>query len=354
MAKFDDGVNNVTVFDADKLNNINRALKDNVESSGQTIDASNTQSSKAIANYVGSANFYTDSGVANAYVLSTTGSFKSPTALVDGLEIRFRTSNPNTGASTINVAGLGVVNIKLGDGTSDIPSGFITNGSDIRLRYDTSNTAFIPSGYGIPDDLLITGKVNTQPNSATISSGAIAYTGAYMVVDTEGGASSDTLDTISGGTAGDRLLLRGATVNQDIIISDNTGNIQTNNSVNFTLEPIYGDSVEFFYNGSDWVQTTRRVHSDFLNYKGQNGYTYLPNGLIFQWGTYTPSSSKVTFPIAFPTAVLQVSVAIKDCSFNAAFSPTHLSTKIWSASGFYSQTTTNGIGATYYFQAIGY
>jgi hypothetical protein len=70
-----------------------------------------------------------------------------------------------------------------------------------------------------------------------------------MVVDTEGGASSDTLDTINGGTAGDRLLLRGAIDGRNIIISDDTGNIQTNNNLNFTLEPIYGDSVEFYYNG---------------------------------------------------------------------------------------------------------
>jgi len=157
------------------------------------------------------------------------------------------------------------------------------------------------------NNLTVNDKLNTQPNTATISSGAITYTGAYMVVDTEGGASSDTLDTINGGTAGDRLLLRGATVNQDIIISDNTGNIQTNNGVNFTLEPLHGDCVEFYYDGSSWIQAARRLHLDFLSSKSTNGYTYLPNGIILQWGVAVNvggnSIQAVTLPITYPNAI---------------------------------------------------
>jgi hypothetical protein len=157
------------------------------------------------------------------------------------------------------------------------------------------------------NDLTVNDKLNTQPNSATISSGAIAYTGAYMVVDTEGGASSDTLDTISGGTAGDRLLLRGAAPGRNIIISDNTVNIQTNNNTNFTLEPLHGDSAEFYYDGNNWIQTARRLELDFRSSKSQNGYTYLPNGLIFQWGVAVNvggnSTQAVTLPITYPNAI---------------------------------------------------
>ncbi len=169
MTKFDNKINGNTVS-ADEYNNIVKAPKNLIENSGQTIDSSNTQLSKAVANYVGSANFYTDSGVADAYVLSTTGSFKAPTSLVDGLEIRFRTSNPNTGASTINVAGLGVVNIKLGNGTSDISSGFITSGSDIKLRYDASNTAFIPSNEITQATTSTTGQ-SLLPKQVTVING---------------------------------------------------------------------------------------------------------------------------------------------------------------------------------------
>ena len=157
------------------------------------------------------------------------------------------------------------------------------------------------------NNLTVNDKLNTQPNTATISSGAITYTGAYMVVDTEGGASSDTLDTINGGTSGDRLLLRGATSGRNIIISDNTGNIQTNNGVNFTLEPLHGDCVEFYYDGSSWIQAARRLHLDFLSSKSTNGYTYLPNGIILQWGVAVNvggnSIQAVTLPITYPNAI---------------------------------------------------
>ena len=39
-----------------------------------------------------------------------------------------------------------------------------------------------------------------------------------------------------------------------------------------------------------------------------NGYTYLPNGLILQWGSVTANTTagNVTFPIAFPTACFSV------------------------------------------------
>jgi hypothetical protein len=37
-----------------------------------------------------------------------------------------------------------------------------------------------------------------------------------------------------------------------------------------------------------------------------NGYQKIPGGLIIQWGSNSSSSASVTFPIAFPTACLQV------------------------------------------------
>ena len=168
MAKFDDKVNGNTVS-ADEYNNMVRASKNLIEDSGQVIDSSNTQQSEAVANYVGSGNFYTDSGVANAYVLSTTGSFKAPTDLVDGLEVRFRTSNPNTGASTINVAGLGNVDIKEVDGVTDVGAGFISSSIDNRLRYDASNSAFIKSSSGLATTTT-TGQ-SLLPQQITISNG---------------------------------------------------------------------------------------------------------------------------------------------------------------------------------------
>jgi hypothetical protein len=140
MTKFDDKVNGNTV-NADEYNNMVRASKNAIEDSGQTIDATNTQLSEAIANYVGSGNYYTDSGSANTYVLGAIGSFKAPASYQDGMEVRFRAGNASTTASTINVAGLGVKNIKLEDGTTDIATEIVTT-KDTVLRYDNTGGVF--------------------------------------------------------------------------------------------------------------------------------------------------------------------------------------------------------------------
>ncbi len=60
------------------------------------------------------------------------------TSLTDGAEIRFRASNANTGAATVNVNGLTPVAIKRADGIADLDAGDISTNQDIRLRYDGS------------------------------------------------------------------------------------------------------------------------------------------------------------------------------------------------------------------------
>jgi hypothetical protein len=73
-----------------------------------TID--NVLSSQLVTLYGG-----VDTGIANAYVLNFTANFTSYT---DGIVIYWIPSNSNTGASTMNVNGLGVVNIKNQDGSN--------------------------------------------------------------------------------------------------------------------------------------------------------------------------------------------------------------------------------------------
>jgi len=249
-------------------------------------------------------------GSADTYTASPSPAI---TAYATGMEFNLKVNADNTGASTLNISAVGAKNIKKYDGAGskiDLEAGDLQQDQYYKAIYD--GTDFILLNPEIinnlkSNNLTVNDKLNTKPNIATISSGAITYTGAYMVVDTEGGASSDTLDTISGGTAGDRLLLRGATSGRNIIISDNTGNIQTNNNTNFTLEPTHLDSAEFYYNGSNWIQTARRLDLDFRNSRSTNGYTYLPNGIIFQWGVASNvggnSTQVVTLPITYPNAI---------------------------------------------------
>ena len=153
------------------------------------------------------------------------------------------------------------------------------------------------------NDLTINNKLNTQPNSATISSGAIAYTSSYTYLIGEGSA-DDNLDTINGGTAGDRILLKPQT--GTITIRDNDlsgGNIALIRNSTRTLR-LTVDTVELIYDGGFWLEVASNTDFDFANSKATNGYTYLPNGILIQWGYVAPIGPSVNdqliiFPITF-------------------------------------------------------
>lgn len=109
-----------------------------ITSSGQTAnEATLDQIAKSVANYAANGQFYTDSGAANAYVLSVIGSRKAPTAYQDGAVFEFIVANDGTGAAaTGDVAGLGVKNIKL-PGGADPAAGQISGLTSV--RYDLAN-----------------------------------------------------------------------------------------------------------------------------------------------------------------------------------------------------------------------
>jgi hypothetical protein len=91
-----------------------RELINLIQGAGLTPDQSDlNQLGKAIAQYLANGDAYADSGVANAYVLSVIGSRQAPTSYADQMRVRFTTINPSmAGASTVNVAGLGVKAVK--------------------------------------------------------------------------------------------------------------------------------------------------------------------------------------------------------------------------------------------------
>jgi hypothetical protein len=69
----------------------------------------------------------------------------------------------------------------------------------------------------------------------TIASGAITVTHSRHVVDTEGAAASDDLDTINGGTDGQVLFLTIASGARDVVVRHNVGNILTATGANITM-----------------------------------------------------------------------------------------------------------------------
>jgi len=116
-----------------------------VISSGQTPSTSNLeQLGIGSARYSSGGQFFTDSGTANAYVLSPVSPFKSPVSsgagegYFTGMIIRFRAGNANSGASTVNVNSAGVKNLKKANGT-DVATGDILTTRDVAFRYDGTN-----------------------------------------------------------------------------------------------------------------------------------------------------------------------------------------------------------------------
>lgn len=147
MTKFSDKINGNSVS-ASEYNDITRALKNSIVDSGQTIadiGVNQFQVSQAMSSYASASTFYNDTGSANAYVLNTAETFKTPNVYKDGQIVRFRTNNANTGASTIQVGSLGIKNIKKADGATDLTANDIVSGKDIELRFDSGNDVFVLS-----------------------------------------------------------------------------------------------------------------------------------------------------------------------------------------------------------------
>lgn len=113
-----------------------------IEGLGQVLSGADlNQLGKAIAGYAANGSYYEDSGAADAYALAAIGLKQAPPAYADGMEISFRPDNTNTGASTVNVAGLGLKDIKTSTGADPV-AGQIVASEVTLLSYDLLNDWF--------------------------------------------------------------------------------------------------------------------------------------------------------------------------------------------------------------------
>jgi len=188
----------------------------------------------------------------------------------------------------------------------------------------------------------------------TISAGIITLTNnsSSYALDTEGAASSDDLDTINGGQDGQIIILNSANAARNVVVKHNIGNIFNPQAINITLD-LTTDSVCLRYSSvlSYWIVISSSFN-DFVNSKASSGYTYLPNGLIFQWGTATTVAGFVqfTFPIAFPTEVVVIAPTNTQNASTSSFAPS-IGVVTASNANLYNQT---GISLTYRWIALGY
>ena len=195
--------------DAEYLNSVRAEVNSIITNTGLTpTTATLTQLETAVSIYAAGGDFYTDSGVADAYVLSTIGSKNAPDDYFVGMAVRFLPGNANTGASTINVATLGSINIKLADGSSDPASGDIGT-TEIQLTYDgtvfrISSRASVAAAA--PVDNVVT--VTSTSNATTIDLGdADPFNAVFKHVFTENTTFTFSNPKATGFNSGFKLFL---------------------------------------------------------------------------------------------------------------------------------------------------
>jgi hypothetical protein len=101
----------------------------------------------------GKVTYGTDTGAADAYVVAMP---HTATSYADGLHVAFKPVYSCTGASTINVDGLGLKTIKLSSGAA-VEAGHIIAGTPVEMRYSTTTGYFhlvgIPGAAGVAGSL---------------------------------------------------------------------------------------------------------------------------------------------------------------------------------------------------------
>jgi hypothetical protein len=94
----------------------------------------------------------------------------------------------------------------------------------------------------------------------TISSGAITVTHSVHTVDTEADAATDDLDTITGISNSDILILEPADSTRDIVVKHGTGNIYLDGGVDFTMDHIR-DKIVLIRRSGVWNELSRSSNS---------------------------------------------------------------------------------------------
>jgi len=219
MADFITTKANGDSLDANEWNQFEE-IDNAIDSSGLTLTTAQKDQLKiSMARYASGANFYTDGGSANAYVLTSIshggGKSFAPAGAgavnyFNGMNVRFRPANNNSGASTVNVSSFGLKDIRKSDGTTALTGGELTTANDVILRYDSTNSCFIIQEY-LPATSTVQGVVYRKaPTITKLTSGSGTYptpAGALylrvrQVGGGGGGAGSGTIAANNHGSGG--------------------------------------------------------------------------------------------------------------------------------------------------------
>ena len=122
-------VSDVSSWTSSNANDSLQEIQNSVQDTGQVLiplisPPDNSQLSIAMSRYAGTGTFYSGSGTANAQILTSISTYQGTEAYQAGQTIRWFASNANTGPTTVNVNGIGVVDI-VDEAGGALTSGFI-------------------------------------------------------------------------------------------------------------------------------------------------------------------------------------------------------------------------------------
>jgi hypothetical protein len=135
---------------------------------------------------------------------------------------------------------------------------------DIRLDLDDTDAAtgetILNVGTGF--EVLKGGAVKNlgigDSSELTIATAAITVTGSFHIVDTEGDAATDDLQTINGGSEGDILILRQSVSGRDVTLKDNTGNLRLAGDCNLTDS---ASTITLIKVSANWFEIARSINA---------------------------------------------------------------------------------------------
>ena len=150
-----------------------------------------TQRSTLLSDYV------VDTGTANTYAIAPSPAISAYTA---GQQFTFKATNANTGASTLNVSGLGTKTINKLNGSTALAGGEIASGQIVSVEYDGTNFQMTSPQANLPGfdyQTFTTSGIWTKP--ANLTGNEEVYVQAWGGGGGGGGTGSSGTNTAGGG-----------------------------------------------------------------------------------------------------------------------------------------------------------
>ncbi len=198
-----DGAGTTGKLLATEFNQVATELENFRTAGGLSADAGVlNQLARSTTSHVLRGNFYTDSGTANAYVLTPVGSFVPPTSYANGQLFRFIATNNNTGASTINIASIGVTNLVRRDGSALRPRDIQVN--DYIEAYSTGSEVRVINSAPLYDQFSYNYEASSAPVFASTTTLTVARIACRDYLDSVNisKTSSSTLNIATTGLGG--------------------------------------------------------------------------------------------------------------------------------------------------------